>query len=35
MTALTADEKKVLDEVLKILAPVHNTTWPSGRPENN
>lgn len=35
MTPLTAQEKKVLNEVLNILAPVHNTTWPSGRPENN
>ena len=34
-TPLTAHEKKVLDEVLNILAPVHNITWPSGRPENN
>lgn len=25
----------LLDEVLRILAPVHNRTWPSGRPENN
>ncbi len=32
---LTAEEKDVLAEVQKILAPVHNVTWPSGRPENN
>ena len=32
---LTAEEREILVEVLKILAPVHNTTWPSGRPENN
>lgn len=25
----------VLAEVLEILAPIHNRTWPSGRPENN
>ena len=25
----------LLDEVKKILAPVHNTVWPSGRQENN
>jgi hypothetical protein len=25
----------LLDEVNAILAPVKNTTWPSGRPENN
>jgi L-galactose dehydrogenase len=25
----------LLDQVLQILAPVHNETWPSGRPENN
>ncbi len=25
----------LLDGVLKILAPVHNITWSSGRPENN
>jgi hypothetical protein len=22
-------------EVQKVLAPIHNKTWPSGRPENN
>ncbi|CAL5219725.1 g1621 [Coccomyxa viridis] len=32
---LTAEEKGILAEVQKILAPVHNVTWPSGRPENN
>ena len=25
----------LLTEVLKILAPIHNQTWPSGLPENN
>jgi L-galactose dehydrogenase len=25
----------LLSEVLQILAPVHNVTWPSGKPENN
>jgi len=25
----------LLAEVQKILAPIHNKTWPSGRPENN
>ena len=25
----------LMDEVKRILAPVHNRTWPSGRPENN
>jgi len=25
----------LLTEVLKILAPIHNRTWPSGLPENN
>jgi L-galactose dehydrogenase len=28
-------DRALLDEVLAILAPVHNVTWPSGRPENN
>lgn len=28
-------DKELLGEVLEILAPVHNLTWPSGRPENN
>jgi L-galactose dehydrogenase len=27
-------DRALLDEVLAILAPVHNVTWPSGRPEN-
>ena len=33
-----ADEtmaRKLLAEVQDILAPIHNQTWPSGRPENN
>jgi L-galactose dehydrogenase len=25
----------LLDEVLEILRPIHDVTWPSGRPENN
>jgi L-galactose dehydrogenase len=25
----------LLEEVMALLSPVHNTTWPSGRPENN
>jgi L-galactose dehydrogenase len=28
-------DKQLLDEVLAILKPVHNVTWPSGREENN
>lgn len=28
-------DRELLDEVLRILAPVHNETWPSGRPENS
>jgi L-galactose dehydrogenase len=28
-------DENLLAEVQKILAPVHNLTWPSGRPENN
>jgi L-galactose dehydrogenase len=28
-------DRRLLDEVLTILKPVHNLTWPSGRPENN
>ena len=28
-------ERSVLSEVEKVLEPVMNTTWPSGRPENN
>ena len=35
VTPLTAEEKGVLAGVQNILAPVHNITWPSGRPENN
>lgn len=30
-----APDEELLQEVLRILAPVHNVTWPSGRPENN
>jgi aryl-alcohol dehydrogenase-like predicted oxidoreductase len=28
-------DQALVDEVLQMLAPVHNKTWPSGRPENN
>jgi len=28
-------DRQLLEEVLAILKPVHNLTWPSGRPENN
>ena len=28
-------ERSVLSEVERVLEPVMNTTWPSGRPENN
>lgn len=28
-------DRQLLAEVQAILAPVHNMTWPSGRPENN
>ena len=35
VTPLTAEEKDVLAGVQNILAPIHNVTWPSGRPENN
>lgn len=28
-------DRQLLDEVLAILKPIHNVTWPSGRPENN
>lgn len=35
VTPLTAEEEKLLGDVLKMLAPVHNTTWLSGRPDNN
>ncbi len=28
-------DEALLEDVLAILAPVHNLTWPSGRPENN
>jgi L-galactose dehydrogenase len=28
-------DQELLAEVLGILAPVHNLTWSSGRPENN
>ena len=27
--------QSLLDEVLAILEPIHNKTWPGGRPENN
>jgi L-galactose dehydrogenase len=28
-------DQELLSEVLEILKPIHNQTWPSGRPENN
>jgi L-galactose dehydrogenase len=28
-------DEELLADVLQVLAPVHNTTWTSGRPENN
>jgi L-galactose dehydrogenase len=28
-------DRELLREVLDILKPIHNVTWPSGRPENN
>lgn len=28
-------DQELLDGVLRILKPIHNVTWPSGRPENN
>ena len=28
-------DEELLAEVLRILEPVHNVTWSSGRPENN
>jgi L-galactose dehydrogenase len=28
-------DQRLLNEVLEILKPVHNVTWPQGRPENN
>jgi aryl-alcohol dehydrogenase-like predicted oxidoreductase len=28
-------DTQLLNEVLEILKPIHNRTWPSGRPENN
>ncbi len=28
-------DEELLTDVLAVLAPVHNLTWPSGRPENN
>jgi L-galactose dehydrogenase len=28
-------DQALLGEVLKILEPIHNETWPQGRPENN
>lgn len=33
--AETSLDPDLLAEVERILAPVHNVTWPSGRPENN
>jgi L-galactose dehydrogenase len=33
--AATPPDPVLLGEVLKILAPVHNVSWPSGHPENN
>ena len=33
--AETPLDEQLLGEVRAILAPVHNLTWPSGRPENN
>jgi len=33
--AETPIDQGLLDEVLRILAPVHNDTWPSGRAQNN
>lgn len=28
-------DEELLGEILRILEPIHNITWPSGRPENN
>jgi L-galactose dehydrogenase len=28
-------DQELLEDVLEILRPIHNATWPSGRPENN
>ena len=28
-------DEQLLAGVQEILAPIHNVTWPSGRPENN
>lgn len=33
--AAAPPDEELLREVLAVLAPVHNLTWPSGRPENN
>jgi L-galactose dehydrogenase len=33
--ATTPLDPELLRDVLKLLEPVHNMTWPSGRPENN
>jgi len=33
--ATTPHDPGLLRDVLKLLEPVHNMTWPSGRPENN
>ncbi|BDA42515.1 L-galactose dehydrogenase [Coccomyxa sp. Obi] len=35
LSPLTSAEEDALSRVTDILKPVHNTTWPSGRPENN
>lgn len=34
-SAAQQDEDRVLKEVEQILQPIKNTTWPSGREENN
>jgi L-galactose dehydrogenase len=33
--AETSPDPALLAEVLRILEPIHNQTWPQGRPENN
>jgi L-galactose dehydrogenase len=33
--AATPPDPELLRDVLKVLEPVHNLTWPDGRPENN
>ena len=35
LVAEQAIDRQLLEEVSAILKPVHNVTWPSGRPENN